>query len=96
MNEKTKIVNFRLSRKHIDTLERLADTNLCKTVDIIRSLLDSRTSALELIHQRKQELFCDLERLQRLEEIEIQRLNPQKSETSSDTNPDTNQTQNSQ
>jgi hypothetical protein len=60
-------------------------------------LLDSRTSALELIQQKKKALFCDLERLQRLEEFEIKKLSEtQESETKPDTFSDSNQTQNNE
>jgi hypothetical protein len=97
MKEKTRTVNFRLGRKHRDTLERLAEINNCNTTEIIRMLLDSKTSALELIQQKKQALFCDLERLQRLEEFEINKLSEtQESETKPDTFSDSNQTQNNE
>ena len=97
MKERTKIVNFRLGRKHRDILERLAEVNNCNTTEILRMLLDSRTSALELIQQKKQALFCDLERLQRLEEFEIKKLSEtQESETKPDTFSDSNQTQNNE
>ena len=72
--EKTKIVNFRLGREHRDTLERLAEVNNCNTTEVLRMLLDSKTSALELIQQKKKALFSDLERLQRLEQFEISKL----------------------
>ena len=97
MKERTKMVAFRLGRKHRDTLERLAEVNNCNTTEILRMLLDSRTSALELIQQKKQALFCDLERLQRLEEFEIKKLSEtQESETKPDTFSDSNQTQNNE
>ena len=101
MKEKTRLVNFRLGRNHRDTLGRLAETNNCSTTEVIRMLLDNKLSALELIHQKKQALFCDLERLNRLEEFEINKLSMnQKSDTfpdtKSETSSDTNQTQNSQ
>lgn len=94
MKERTKMVAFRLGRKHRDTLERLAEVNNCNTTEILRMLLDSKTSALELIQQKKQALFCDLERLQRLEEFEIKKLS--ESETKPETFSDTSETQNSQ
>ena len=72
--EKTRLVNFRLGRRHRDTLERLSDANNCNTTEVIRMLLDNRLSALELIQQKKQVLFSDLERLNRLEEFEISKL----------------------
>ena len=97
MKERTKMVSFRLGRNHRDTLERLAEVNNCNTTEILRMLLDSRTSALELIQQKKQALFCDLERLQRLEEFEIKKLSEtQESETKPDTFSDSNQTQNNE
>ena len=97
MKERTKMVAFRLGREHRDTLERLAEVNNCNTTEILRMLLDSKTSALELIQQKKQALFCDLERLQRLEEFEIKKLSEtQESETKPDTFSDSNQTQNNE
>tara|TARA_R100001079_G_C4343361_1_gene107946 strand:+ start:124 stop:417 length:294 start_codon:yes stop_codon:yes gene_type:complete len=97
MKEKTRMVAFRLGRNHRDTLDRLAEINNCNTTEIIRMLLDSKTSALELIQQKKQALFCDLERLQRLEEFEIKKLSEtQESETKPDTFSDSNQTQNNE
>mgnify|MGYP001171703835 FL=1 len=71
---KTKLVNFRLGREHRDTLERLAEVNNCSTSEVFRMLLDSKTSALELIQQKKKALFAELERLQRLEQFEISKL----------------------
>ena len=88
------MVAFRLSRRHRDTLERLAEINNCNTTELLRMLLDSKTSALELIQQKKQALFCDLERLQRLEAFEIKKLS--EPETKSETLSDTSETQNSQ
>ena len=97
MKEKTRMVAFRLGRNHRDTLDRLAEINNCNTTEILRMLLDSKTSALELIQQKKQALFCDLERLQRLEEFEIKKLSEtQESETKPDTFSDGNQTQNNE
>ena len=97
MKEKTRMVAFRLGRNHRDTLDRLAEINNCNTTEIIRMLLDSKTSALELIQQKKQALFCDLERLQRLEEFEIKKLSEtQESETKPDTFSDSNQTENNE
>tara|TARA_B100000700_G_scaffold288664_1_gene345375 strand:- start:299 stop:541 length:243 start_codon:yes stop_codon:yes gene_type:complete len=80
MKERTRLINFRLGRKHLDTLERLAATNDCSNTEVLRMLLDNKMSALELIQQKKQALFCDLERLQRLEEFEINKLSAEERE----------------
>jgi hypothetical protein len=70
-----RIVNFRLSKSHRDTLERLAAERKCKTVDIIRDFLDLKINSLNDIRRRRTELLTELQNLNDFEEMELGRLN---------------------
>lgn len=73
-NEKKVMVNFRIENRQKETLERLAAEAGCLTVDVIRGFLDSKTSMMEDIRRRKDQLLLELQNLQRLEMAEIKRM----------------------